>query len=110
MRLTEDMIRVVNAAVGARGRATYKPLVVYVAEHALKDERGRMRRFASKLAARDAAVRFIAEHNQIEAKYQEARARVRESRVGIVQAVLEANNVYSATLAAEVVDRLFGTR
>lgn len=64
-KLTDDMIRITSDAIGANGRAVQnRNLVVYIGHHALKDKRGRQRRFESRNAARAAARAFIAEHNQ----------------------------------------------
>jgi len=68
MRLTDAMIRVTNASIGANGRAVRdRPFVVYIHGHlTLKDKRGSQRRFASRGAAYKAAREYIAEHNQRE--------------------------------------------
>jgi hypothetical protein len=64
-KLTEDMIRVTRDPSGASGRLIRdRVLVVYVGHHALKDKRGRQRRFSRDGAARTAARSFIAEYNQ----------------------------------------------
>lgn len=65
MRLTETMIRITKASIGANGRVVRdRPFHVFVAHHGLKDARGRLRRFASRGAAKAAARAFIAEQNQ----------------------------------------------
>jgi len=68
MRLTEDMIRITNAAIGSNGRAVRdRRLVVYInGTITLKDKRGRQRRFARRGAAYKAAQKYIIEHNQRE--------------------------------------------
>lgn len=67
MRLTEDMIRITTASIGASGRAVReRALVVYVGHHTLKDARGRQRRFTRRSTAFTAAKAFIAEHNQVD--------------------------------------------
>lgn len=64
-KLTEDMIRVTRDPSGASGRLIRdRVLIVYVGHHALKDKRGRQRRFGRDGAARRAARAFIAEYNQ----------------------------------------------
>jgi len=64
-KLTEDMIRVTRDPSGASGRLICdRVLVVYVGHHALKDKRGRQRRFSRDGAARTAARAFITEYNQ----------------------------------------------
>lgn len=67
MRLTESMIRVTNKSIGADGRIVRdRPLHVFVDRYALKDARGRLRRFGRRGAAYKAAREFIEEHNQRE--------------------------------------------
>lgn len=63
--LTEDMIRVTAATIGANGRAVRdRPFHAFVGHHALKDAKGRLRRFGGRQAARRAARTFITSHNQ----------------------------------------------
>jgi hypothetical protein len=63
--LTEDMIRITTASLGANGRILReRPFHVFVGHHALKDERGRLRRFGRRSAAIAAARLFIVAHNQ----------------------------------------------
>jgi hypothetical protein len=60
VKLSETMIRVVEDTTGC---SVKRPLVVFVAEHGVKDAAGRMRRFGSPASARAAALKFIATHN-----------------------------------------------
>ncbi len=62
--LTADMIRVVRHSNGSNGPLHNRLFHVFVDRYALKDARGRMRRFALPSSARKAALHFIAEHNQ----------------------------------------------
>lgn len=62
--LTVDDIRITVDSIGANGRAVRsKPFKVFVGHHGVLDDRGRMRRFGSRKAARQAVEEFIAAFN-----------------------------------------------
>lgn len=64
--LADDMIRVTQSSIGENGRLVRdRPFHAFVSHHALKDARGRLRRFSSRSKAFRAAQAFITDHNQV---------------------------------------------